>query len=257
METVPLELDGISVFVTKITGDELSNEEKEIGVFKQSPIIGAKLSAADYFSYISGHYSSYQKMMTPSEVGCTLAHLEIYKRLLNSRFDGVVIFEKDIDISRESIGKIKSLLAELKPGFIHLGWYPAVFEGRFFTGRVVDVINGQQVYEVDPSNGFYGAFSYYVSRETARMLLDFNSAFLHRADEWRRFFNQYNVKPLFSGVVSHPREGVSDIADRSRVAHPRIRDVQRRKLERAILRVRGGVLGLLKGYRKITSGYSG
>lgn len=76
--------------LTKFFAQEVFNAERY--EFKKIGIKGAELTVKEYFNRaVAGH----DKALTPSELGCTLSHLEALKDFLNSSEQYAVVFEDD------------------------------------------------------------------------------------------------------------------------------------------------------------------
>lgn len=67
-------------------------------------------SAKDYFSYATQYFHSHKKMITPSEVGCTLSHIKALEIFLKTDEEYALILEDDIIGEDESIKIIKSII---------------------------------------------------------------------------------------------------------------------------------------------------
>lgn len=201
----------MKVKVYKITESPLSEIEKKIGVVPISPVMGARLDAAEYFEILSRNYSTNRRIITPAEVGCTMSHLKIYELIVSERISAIIL-ENDICATKEALACAERVSAESKVDFVHLGWHPNIHKGIWFKGRYEQKIG---LYRVDPNQDFYGTFAYFVSPRAAFELLAFHRDLLRKADSWREFFKQSTISPYFYGAFAHPIERGTIGAERS------------------------------------------
>ncbi|WP_371192494.1 glycosyltransferase family 25 protein [Glaciecola sp. SC05] len=164
------------------------------------PIIGADLPTSDYFKKVVPFYNSTGKLLTPAELGCALSHISIYKKVIDNNC-GAIIFESDIVPTKKQLESASALCMNTTADFIHLGWHPDVDHGRYFKGS--KSINAE-MYKVDTSQGFYGAFAYFISEKMASELLDYHKISIKLADSWARFFLTSDIVPYFYPIFMHP-----------------------------------------------------
>lgn len=192
----------MQIDIYKIT-DKHENLDHNNGLFiKLKPIKGASLSAREYFSRINKYYSKTGNLLTPSELGCTLSHLEVYKKIIE-RNVGAIIFEADIKLNEKLIAEAIEVICRVKKNFVHLGWHPDVCKSIFFWGQATDV---KCLYLLDYRIPFYGSYSYYVSVKAAQEILNYHEECIMQADPWADFFTNASFKPYFYGIFSHPVE---------------------------------------------------
>src|SRR5262249_32827480 len=65
---------------------------------------GQALSAAEYYKIMMRAYAKHKQIITPSEVGCALSHLQMLGEFLNSSEQIAIIFEDDVLIRAQSVG---------------------------------------------------------------------------------------------------------------------------------------------------------
>src|SRR5690606_22765699 len=58
-------------------------------------INGKELSAKDYFYYTQQYFNAHKKLITPSEVGCTLSHIQTLEVFLETDEEYCLILEDD------------------------------------------------------------------------------------------------------------------------------------------------------------------
>lgn len=190
--------------------ERLSDDERRIGVIRISPVWGAKIDSATYFSLVRPLHQKHLDLLSPSEVGCTLAHMDVYREVVESNSIALVL-ESDVLINEEKLRSITELFesAPRRIDFLHLCKY----EEFHFIGRKL----GQtSIYRINPHVNFWGTAAYVISPRLASDLISFHSKALHRADDWSRFFRASSFVPYFSPVFSHP-----SLSDSSSIAHER------------------------------------
>lgn len=200
MMNIDLVSNQVKIKIFKITHSALNLEERRLGVQKIEPVSGPNLLASRYFNYAVKRYNNFGKLLSPSEVGCTLSHLSIYKQLVNAE-SAALIFESDIEVTEKQLLKAISISEVSGVDFLHLGWHPNVYYGKYFRGRC---LRDEPFWEVDHLNDFYGAFAYYITPKIAKDLISFHEN-LNRADAWAHFFHEKNYKAYFYGIFWHPR----------------------------------------------------
>jgi glycosyl transferase, family 25 len=192
----------MQIDIYKITDENVkfANNYGEFITIK--PIKGVALSAKEYFGFIHKYYSSTGGLLTPSEVGCTLSHLEIYKKIVERNI-GAIIFEADMDLDDKLVKKAFNVIDLAKKDFIHFGWHPNVHKNIFFWGKSTQI---EGLYLIDYKIEFYGSYSYFLSAKAAAELLMFHEKCLMKADPWVDFFDTVAFQPFFCGIFSHPIE---------------------------------------------------
>lgn len=184
----------------KISSEKPTDIEAGFDIEFVEPIIGAKLSTTEYFSKVLPFYNETGKLLSPSELGCALSHISIYKQII-ARKEGGIIFEADIIPTKEELEIAKNLCLSTTADFIHLGWHPDIRYGRFFKGKKSSKLN---MYKVETSKEFYGAFSYYISEKMALALIEYHKESIKLADSWSRFFMCFKITPYFQPIFMHP-----------------------------------------------------
>ncbi len=146
--------------------------------FMKFGVKGAELTVKEYFDLgVIGH----NKALTPSELGCTLSHLEALKDFLKSDASLALVFEDDViqnlDFSLVELEKeVRGL--NLKPSFfLSLGGiqlkHSQKVKGHIYQQKLLD----KNILEVHP---FYykklvSAYAYIVDREMAALLLAYHN----------------------------------------------------------------------------------
>jgi len=178
--------------------DQLSAQEQELGVVHCPPVYPESFTSRQYFEYVRSTYQEQQLLLTPSEVGCTLAHLGVYQQIVDAN-DSAFIFEADIKLTASVLDRAQQVVDVCGAvDFIHLGIHP----NRSFFGTRPN----SPVAVADPRFYLYGTFAYFVSPRAAQSLLDFHAQRMRRADAWKEFFAEHDLVPHYYPLVRHPSE---------------------------------------------------
>ena len=185
----------------------LNSEEQSIGVEKIEPVWGDSLSAKEYYSHSAPRTRVGLQILKPGELGCTLSHLKILRRISESGIPGLII-ESDIDIDRGKVAKIEEYIKSYpQTEFLHCARYNSE---DFRCWKLKD---GRRI--VDTSYRFWGTCAYYSSVKTALALIAFHER--HGpglADDWHRFFAESSIVPFYHAFFEHP-DGDSTIERKS------------------------------------------
>lgn len=182
------------MLILKIT-ETLSTKEEELGVTRIAPVWGATMSATEYFAAVSQGQRMGLDLLTPSELGCTLAHLTAYKRVIDENRPALII-EDDISLDKIALERVRTI-ALTQLDFIHC----ATYEQFQFRGKQ----SGPDLWLIDPRADFWGTAAYWISVDAAKRLKDFHAASPRKADDWASFFTRCEIAPYFSPIFFHPR----------------------------------------------------
>lgn len=170
---------------------------------------GGDMTAKEYFN-LAVHGRT--KPLTPGELGCTLSHLEIYKRFLLTENNFALIFEDDA-IFPEALN-YKELLDQIKQYKFGSGFLLSLGGIQMKVCRNVrgelqkNKILSQSIIKVNPH--FYNrvcyTFAYVIDREMAEVLLKYHNK-PRRADDWsylHEFDSSTNI--YMTNLIEHPVE---------------------------------------------------
>ena len=106
--------------------------------------------------------------MSPSQIGCALSHIKIYKKFINSEYDYALILEDDAVFINNFSDELKSFILKsfkFKKQIILLS------ELKEFFSKPIDK---QKNYElVNVTNAFF-THSYFINKEAAKSIIEFN-----------------------------------------------------------------------------------
>ncbi|MCH4247890.1 MAG: glycosyltransferase family 25 protein, partial [Acinetobacter populi] len=183
-------------------------------------INGKKISAIDYYHYNTDRIKAQKRILTPSEIGATLSHLNVLKRFIESRQEKIFIIEDDIIVSNllldniiQSVDKYNLeglILCGGQDGMEYFNWdkyllgkeiYPDIFLLPKFSYQFVT-----------------RACCYILNKEAASIILKKNENFIHLADDWNLFFKDTDIPVYFINKIKHPL----DVIQQSNIEQERV-----------------------------------
>ena len=204
-------------------------------------IDGREIGSLKYFELINPAFYKLNKLLSPSEVGCSLSHKKVYELFLKSKANYALILEDDIIGTDEDIEKVINLTKFLNPNSIF-------------------ICGGQDSYSVfvkEIYNNFYilskysnltRACSYIITKNSAKSILNMQNEILDIADNWQRLAQNFDV--YFSDIFTHPLDlETSNIQKEREKRVLKISKKDKFKVLKYIFQTR--LEALLKGYKKI------
>lgn len=185
-----------------------------------SGVNGKILYASEYYNYNILRIKSKKRILTPSEIGATLSHLNVLKEFIKDTNEKLFIIEDDIissnselDYITQSVNKYNIdglILCGGQDGMEYFNWdkyllgkevYPDVFLLPKFSYKFVT-----------------RACCYIINKKAAKIILDKNENFIHLADDWNDFFKDTNIPIYFINKIKHP----IDIEHQSNIEQERV-----------------------------------
>lgn len=244
----------------------VSDRERRVDLSRQFPsyyramilvdaVDGSQLDARAYFKKIFPAVSSGYRMMSPSEVGCTLSHIEAMKKFLDSGRPSALIVEDDI-IGTDS--DLDSVLINIKDmpeeSVIIFGGQEGMPSRKYIFGKPSDL---DGVFRLPRySNSFVlRTCCYGVTRTSAKAILNAHNEYLKLADAWGLFFEHSSIKILFAKKLHHPVDRSASHIEKSRALLRKgskfsIQEVLKKRFLR-IRRKYGALICYLTGYRRV------
>lgn len=180
---------------------------------------GRKLEAGDFYnkSINSNFWFNRRKILTPSEVGCTLSHNEILKEFVsNSADEWLIVLEDDVDI--------KSNFSQVLHNFCSYN-SDKPFNGVLILGGQEGLKSQHLIFKIKSKKYFnhpfylipsffhkwvYRTCGYAINKESAKKILDLKTKKNIVADDWSYIFKKTSLdKMYFTHLVVHP-EDLSD-----------------------------------------------
>jgi glycosyl transferase family 25 len=167
-------------------------------------INGKKIPALDYFNYTSKFCKKYQRVLTPSEVGCSLSHINALKNFLETNEKYALILEDDILGEDETIDKLECFFKQYKfEGVCICSSQDMHGKQKYILAKPV---NNSNVYCISAFSieFFYQTSAYLISREAAKLIIWKQEHFMHYADAWSFFMESSNLEFLYTKEFKHP-----------------------------------------------------
>lgn len=216
---------------------------------------GRELSASEFHRKIVSYYNKTGRLMSPSELGCTLSHVRALELFIASGQPYALILEDDIigdDAAICRIGEIASRLGE--NDFFVCGGQDGLTRSKFLFGRQ----------EVEPDlfrvsnlsrQHLLRACCYVVTQTTARQIVLRNSAGVVLADYWATYFPSWKNTFYFANLLRHPLDlSCSNIESERKITRlnpPGVCRYLSRKFNRKLVRNFQALLARLQGCRRL------
>lgn len=162
---------------------------------------GRKLSAKEYFekSFLTT-INLKNRLMTPSELGCTLSHIEALSQFLKSEFDFALILEDDVIGNDESIEKVKNQIQNLKENTILICGGQNGLNDKYLYGKK---INDLFLIPKFSYSSIFRTCCYLVDKKAANWILDYQKKYHNLADRWNVILKNSHVNFYFIDIFSH------------------------------------------------------
>ena len=204
---------GIPIYLISLRSDTRRREELRMR-FPASydefvhveAVYGAELSAKDYYEKTQNFAPRNKRPLSPSELGCTLSHLEALETFVSSGSDRALILEDDVVGTDSDIEAIRSISHRLHEDCLLLcGGQEGLRTKKYQYGERTDIAGVYQVCKFS-YRYMFGTFCYVVTRRSAQAIIDHQDANLSQADKWDEFFQGTNISIYYANILSHPEE---------------------------------------------------
>jgi glycosyl transferase, family 25 len=167
---------------------------------------GRKLSAKEYYDKTINYYLNTKKTISPSELGCTLSHINVLESFLKTDAKFALIIEDDVIGSDNDINKISRLVDLLDDNslFICGGQNGLTNRGYLFAKK----ISSTKLYLIAKffHNRIFSTACYVVSKKTAKEILEYHKKILTLADRWGEFFKYTETNIYYLDILKHPED---------------------------------------------------
>ena len=199
------------VFVISLKSDEARREKlkerfKNYGEFKLVEAVGGRtMSAKEYYGYALPSLEAYGRLLSPSEVGCSLSHARVYEEFLKSDAKFALILEDDVIGDESGIKKAFETTAKMDEGSALICGAQDGLDGRFSAfGKKLD----EDFWLVSKRSygTIYRAAAYVLDRRAAEKILQTHKKALCVADFWQILLLKNGLKMYFSDIFAHPTD---------------------------------------------------
>lgn len=181
-------------------------------------INGKELLAEEYFSYAQQYFIRNKKMITPSEVGCTLSHIKALETFLKTNEEYCLILEDDVIGSDNDINIIFNLIGnEFSNGVILLRDQESFGFEKYILGK-----KHKKYYKIPKFSVhfMFGACAYIVDRSSARVILEHHKHNFEIADIWSKIISNSPIDFYYCPILKHPQDlSNSNIEDERKLFH--------------------------------------
>ena len=197
------------VFVISLKSDEARREKlkerfKNYGEFRLVEATdGRAMSAKEYYGYALPSLEAYGRLLSPSEVGCSLSHVRAYEEFLKSDACFALILEDDVIGDESGVKKAFETAAKMDAGSALVCGAQDGLEGRFSAfGKKLD----EDFWLVSKRSygTIYRAAAYVLDRRAAEKILQTHKKALCVADFWQILLLKNGLKMYFSDIFAHP-----------------------------------------------------
>lgn len=167
-------------------------------------IDGRNILAKEYFLKVLPFVGVYGRLMSPSELGCTLSHIQALKDFLKSGQERALIIEDDLIGGDFEIELISSLAAKLTENSLLI----CGGQNGLASRKWLFVKKKSDFYEVSPASygNIFRTCCYVVTRSSAIAILKRHKNGVTLADKWSEFFVETDVNIYYVDLFDHPED---------------------------------------------------
>ncbi len=166
-------------------------------------IDGRLLNAKDFFSKITGSYLYHNRLLSPSELGCSLSHIKVLQEFIESGENHALVLEDDIIGTDKNVKHIESLLPYIPDNSLLLcGGQDKLSLRNYLYGKEIT----KNLFKLAPFSHFYvvRACCYVVTRTSASAILSSHEKNILLADSWHQLLKGTNIEIFLADVLTHP-----------------------------------------------------
>jgi len=203
-------------FVEGVDGRLLSEEELQ-KVFD-------KEKSYNYYKWYRNRTGSAGVELSIGEIGCTLAHRKIFRKIVDENIDSAIILEDDVFVTEDFLPTIKKVIACLEYNSVkknliiklddtisnHYGTLVKVKNFLTHFLRPIQIRINKNLAIVKTVMNFGGAQGYYIDNAAARAFLNINYPVFTISDEWNYFARFITVRAL-NKIIAPVKNMGSDI----------------------------------------------
>jgi len=163
---------------------------------------GKNLPAKEYFTYAQEYFKTHQKIITPSEVGCTLSHIKALETFLETDDEHCLILEDDVIGTDADICKIENEFSNKSlNGVVLCGGQIACDAEKYRLYKNID----DEIFIIAEFSKkfFYGTCCYLVNRWIAKTIIAFQKNSITKADCWNEILGR-DINLYYVNILQHP-----------------------------------------------------
>lgn len=168
-------------------------------------IDGRLLNAKDFFSKITGSYLHHNRLLSPSELGCSLSHIKVLQEFIESGENYALVLEDDIIGTDKHVKHIESLLPYIPDNSLLLcGGQDKLSLRNYLYAKEIT----KNLFKLAPFSHFYvvRACCYVVTRTSASAILSSHEKNILLADSWNDLIKDKNIDIYLADILTHPQD---------------------------------------------------
>lgn len=175
-------------------------------------VVGKDISSGEYFNLaVAGR----KRLLSPSELGCSLSHQLIYSDIIENNIESAIILEDDVLLDVSKWAKFKNItLSEDELCF--LGGQEGMKRSR-----LLSAVRKNSYGEYSPLliSFFYRTCAYAISKSTAKKMSELAKEKIYLADDWPYINKACNFSKLvFAPIFSHPLDATGSLIEQERLS---------------------------------------
>jgi len=183
-------------------------------------INGPLLDAKTYFFLTQKYFKSTKKLLTPSELGCSLSHKIALEEILRAGVSSALVLEDDVILDDAACTELKKIINQnfTADGFVHLGGQEGL-ESNFRNLGGIQVNDHPKVFEVNPDDlcWLHRTVGYLISSKNAEKILNLLNDHPVLIDDFSYIRIKTGIsKFYFSKIVGHPSDLFSSTIEEER-----------------------------------------
>ncbi len=212
---------------------------------------GRQLTATEYYEKAIKFFRKSNRIMLPTELGCTLSHIHALEEFIKTNSQYALILEDDVEGEDKDIIKILNLIKNFEPKSLLI--CGRIANKNYPFGKKTSI---EGLYEIShlTHQFIHRAWSYVVTKKSANEIIEYHKHNLTIADWWNDIFKDTDTKIYYTNILSHPicrakSHMETDRAQFNQSLWEKITSIKsiKHKLKKEIVKV----IIQLKGYKKI------
>jgi glycosyl transferase, family 25 len=148
---------------------------------------------------------------TPGALGCSLSHLEVYRRIRNDGIEVAVILEDDVTLLPDFASVVRCAASVVEDENIYLVYFHSGLK-RFYRSGSIDIGGGYSLHRAESAYGTYSSAGYLLTNRTAADLASYVYPIHTTADNYGLYQKDGVIRDLWA-VLPPPTTGGGFVSD--------------------------------------------
>ena len=209
--------------VISVSADRLSEFTEKNRIKSQFNVFGVNGKNLSADAYFRVGVAKKAVPLSPSEVGCSLSHLEAMRAFLDSDARYLCVLEDDVKLIDAKVFNsiddawLDSIVAPNGPALLHLGGQEGL-PGRWKIHGTKVAAQNVDVWRLAlPSlRWLWRTCGYIVNRDMAKLVIASQEADLTLADSWTAFTREVTPNVYYTNLVNHPLDLAQSVIETER-----------------------------------------